>query len=236
MLHGFPTAAMVADTNSPHNDPGTRAGACRHRTPATEPAPANQMQFFDHAYEGTPTWDIGRPQGAIARLASSGAIAGPILDVGCGTGENSLYLASLGYEVLGVDLARAAIEKARAKAAQRTVSGRVDFRLWDALRLDELGATYRTAIDSGLFHCLAPEQRAAYAASLHAVLSPGGRVFILCWSARNPFGLGPERIRKLDIRGSFRSGWSIEAIDEDSLETLLPAGAVHAWLARIRRI
>jgi SAM-dependent methyltransferase len=194
------------------------------------------MQAFENAYEGTPTWDIGRPQGAVVRLATAGSIVGPVLDAGCGTGENSLYLAALGYEVVGVDLARAAIDKARSKASSRAAGAGVEFLLWDALRLGEMGRTFRTAIDCGLFHCLPADQRAAYAAGLRAVLAPGGQVYVLCWSARNPLGFGPARIRKLDIRAAFRPGWSVEAIEEESLESLLPVQVVHAWLARLGRI
>jgi len=194
------------------------------------------MQFFDNAYEGTPTWDIGRPQGAIVRLATSGSISGPVLDVGCGTGENALYLAALGHEVIGVDLARAAIDKARAKATRPAAGAGIEFLVWDALRVGEIGRTFGTAIDSGLFHCLAPGQRAAYAAGLREALAPGGRAYVLCWSARNPLGFGPERIRKSDIRAAFRPGWSVEAIEEESLETLMPVNFVHAWLARLRRV
>jgi SAM-dependent methyltransferase len=194
------------------------------------------MQFFDNAYEGTPTWDTGSPQGAIVRLAAAGSITGPVLDVGCGTGENSLFLAALGHDVVGIDLAQAAIAKARAKATQRAADGSIEFLVLDALHVGEMGQTFRTAIDSGLFHCLAPEQRVAYAASLREALSPGGSAYLLCWSSRNPLGYGPERIRKADIRASFRSGWSVEAIDEETLDSLLPVPVVHAWLARLRRI
>ncbi|MCZ7391853.1 MAG: hypothetical protein ABOK23_03925 [Candidatus Methanoperedens sp.] len=57
------------------------------------------MNFFDSAYEGIPPWDIGRPQNEFIRLAEDGEISGRVLDVGCGTGENALYLAGLGFEV-----------------------------------------------------------------------------------------------------------------------------------------
>jgi 2-polyprenyl-3-methyl-5-hydroxy-6-metoxy-1,4-benzoquinol methylase len=79
------------------------------------------MDWFDEAYSGTPPWDIGRPQGEFVRLAESGAIRGDVLDVGCGTGENALYLASLGHVVLGIDAAPHAIEKARKKSEERGI-------------------------------------------------------------------------------------------------------------------
>lgn len=199
------------------------------------------MTFFDNAYEGTPTWDIGRPQGAVVRLAEAGLIEGSVLDVGCGTGENALYLAGVGHEVVGIDLARAAIEKARAKAVERGIG--VKFEVRDALELvgldlagpSGIGRAFDTALDVGLFHTLQPTDRTRYAASLRAVVRPAGRCFLLCWSNRNPFGYGPERVTRGQIRASFRAGWSVEAIDEEILETRLPAGSVHAWLARLLR-
>ena len=109
---------------------------------------------------------------------------------------------------------------------------------WDALRLPELvarlGHAFDTILDVGLFHTLQPADRDTYAASLRAAIAPGGRCFLLCWSDRNPFGYGPERVRRDALRQAFRVGWSVESIDGETLETLLPSGRVHAWLARLR--
>ena len=59
---------------------------------------------WDASYQDGPApWDIGHPQRAIVRLALEGGFAGAVLDVGCGTGENALHIASLGLPVLGVD-------------------------------------------------------------------------------------------------------------------------------------
>jgi hypothetical protein len=64
---------------------------------------------FEGAYRfGDPPWDIGRAQPAIVRLAAEGLIAGDVIDVGCGTGENAIHLASRGLAVVGVDAASTA--------------------------------------------------------------------------------------------------------------------------------
>ncbi len=188
---------------------------------------------FEIAYEGTPTWDIGRPQGAVVRLEQAGLIGERVLDAGCGTGENALYLASQGHTVLGVDFAAAALAKATRRAAERGLGGRASFVEHDALRLGDLPSSFDTILDVGLFHTLQPSDRAAYAAALRRVVEPAGRCFVLAWSDRNPFGYGPERVRRLDLRRAFSGAWRVESIVEEQLETLLPGGRVHAWLARL---
>jgi SAM-dependent methyltransferase len=60
-------------------------------------------QRFEQAYQGQAPWDTGRPQPAIIKLAEAGQIRGSVLDVGCGTGENLLYLAARGHEACGLD-------------------------------------------------------------------------------------------------------------------------------------
>ena len=74
------------------------------------------MDFFEKAYQERPPWDIGRPQQEIVRLEKTGQITGTVLDVGCGTGDNALFLASCGHEVVGLDSVERAIEAARRKA------------------------------------------------------------------------------------------------------------------------
>ncbi|MCU0483953.1 MAG: class I SAM-dependent methyltransferase [Chloroflexi bacterium] len=201
---------------------------------------AARSTAFDTAYEGTPTWDIGRPQPAVVRLAEAGVLAGEIIDVGCGTGENALFLAARGHHALGIDFAAGAVARARAKAKERGLPADArglpaEFLVGDALDLPALGRTFDTALDVGLFHTLQPEERRPYADSLAAVLRPGGRLALLCWSTRNPFGYGPTRIAVRDIRAAFHRGWTVESIEPETLETLLPAGRAHAWLALIRR-
>jgi SAM-dependent methyltransferase len=56
-------------------------------------------QRFQAAYEGKPSWDLGRPQPALVEVADQ--ITGVVLDAGCGTGDNALFFAQRGQSVVG---------------------------------------------------------------------------------------------------------------------------------------
>jgi SAM-dependent methyltransferase len=195
---------------------------------------------FNLAYQGRPPWEIGGPQPAIVRLEESGAIRGAVLDVGCGTGENALYLASRGHVVCGVDYVELPIERARAKARARGLS--VDFRVANALELDESFGRFESAIDSGLFHLLSNKARAAYVASLARVLHPGGRFHMLCFSDLEPPGEGPRRVSRAEIDQTFRDGWEVEDVHGVTIENVIDPdmprftpGGPRAWLATVLR-
>lgn len=188
---------------------------------------------FDQGYAGVPPWDIERPQPAFVELVKTGEIRGSVLDVGCGTGENALYLAGLDHEVSGVDTAVAAIQKARSKSVQRGV--RVNFRLVDALELPCLGTTFDSVIDSGLFHVFSDEERIRFRESLAAVLIPGGTYFMLCFSERETRE-GPRRVTQAEIRSLFQDGWTVNYIREARFETHIHEGGARAWLASITRL
>jgi SAM-dependent methyltransferase len=190
---------------------------------------------FELAYrEGTPPWDIGRPQAEVVRLAEEGGFVGDVLDVGCGTGENALHLAALGLRVVGIDASPSAVERARAKAAARGLA--LPFLVADALDLAKLRRRFETALDSGLFHAFAPEQRRAYAHSLCEVLSPGGTLHLLCFSDEEPPGPGPLRIAHHEIGDAFRSMFAITRIRPGRFESLIHPGGAKAWVATLVRI
>jgi len=196
--------------------------------------PARDPASFDDLYTGIPLWDVGRAQEEFVALADRGQIVPPVLDVGCGTGENILEMAERGFEAAGIDAAPRAIGKAIDKARERGLD--VRFLVADALALATLGRRFRTVIDSGLFHVFDDEERAVFAASVADVLEPGGRYHLLCFSEHVPGEWGPRRVTQDEIRRTFDRGWRIAEIVETRFETTLPDGAVRAWRATIERL
>ena len=193
---------------------------------------------WDAAYAAStpPPWDLGRPQPAFVRLAGEGLLTGQVLDVGCGTGEQTLLAASSGADALGVDVSPLALDQARGKAAARGVKAR--FEVADALSLEDLGLSFDTVIDSGLFHVFDDDDRARYVASLASVLRSGGHLYLMCFSDRQPGEFGPRRVTQDELRAAFGAGWTILAIQADTFAInpgLFPATTALAWLATIAR-
>jgi len=194
-------------------------------------------QPWDASYhDGPAPWEIGHPQPAIVRLASTGAFSGAVLDAGCGSGDNALHVASLGVSVLGVDVAETALAAARAKAADRGIE--IDFATADALHLADLGRRFDFVLDCGLFHALDGDERSAYVDGLAAVTAPGGTVYVLCFSDDGP-NPGPHPVSQADLRAAFAAGadWEVVAIEPDHVETRFhDAPGAPAWLATIHRV
>jgi len=188
---------------------------------------------FNSVCQGDPPWDIGRPQKEFVQLEEAGEIVGSVLDVGCGTGENALFIAARGHEVWGVDFTPNAIKKAKNKALERNI--KVTFLTRNALDLHPLGMVFDTVIDSGLFHVLNDDERPLFASSLANVLHRHGTYFMLCFSELEPGSYGPRRVTQRDIRNAFDRTWHINYIRPAQMESRRLTDGIHAWLSSISK-
>jgi cyclopropane fatty-acyl-phospholipid synthase-like methyltransferase len=193
---------------------------------------------FENLYAGPAPWDISKPQPRFVAIADR--VTGPLLDAGCGTGENALFFASRGLRVTGIDFVEEAIRRARAKAARRGLE--VEFLVKDVTALDDWGERFANAIDCGLFHILSDVDRRCYVQGLAQLLEPGGRLFLLTFSDEEPGTEGPRRVTQHELHETFGDGWKIESIEParcelnpDFTEVQFSEGGPKMWFAVIRR-
>lgn len=193
---------------------------------------------FESFYAAKAPWDIGKPQGPYIAVADR--VVSPVLDAGCGSGEIALYFSALGHRVTGLDFLEEPIRRARGKAVERGLSA--DFIVKDALTLRDWGARFATVIDCGLFHVFSDDDRRRYVAGLSAVLSPGGRLCLMCFSDEEPPGEGPRRVSRQELLVAFAEGWELESLRPCRFEVnpeftdKFSAGGPKAWFAVVRRI
>ena len=204
---------------------------------------SNLEHFHDAYAEGaTPPWDIGRPQPALVDAERRGWVRGAVLDAGCGTGEHALLFAATGHDVVGVDVAPAAIARAVAKVTERNLADPPRFVVADILTETAAfdGRSYDTVIDMGFFHTLDDDARSAWRSLLARLLTHRGSYVMVCFSELVPGSWGPRRISEADIRGTFAAseGFTVTDLERTELQTLRDGAesAVQAWLARIERV
>lgn len=133
---------------------------------------------MEEIYEsGSIPWDQIDPPPEVIDIATYLPI-GRALDLGCGYGRASIYLARLGWQVDGVDFVAQAVEGARIRADQAGVSERVCFHQSPVTQLDFLHELYDFALDVGCAHGLTQEELMAYHQELLRLLKPGA-IFLL---------------------------------------------------------
>lgn len=165
--------------------------------------------FYWYAYlRGRPPWDTGiSPPELVQVVEGDQALpAGTVLDLGCGTGTNCIYLAQHGWDVSGVDFTARALEHASEKAARAGVM--VKFYRGDVTRLGDLPlrGPFDLLFDLGCFHSLPPQGRAAYAQGVANLSKPGTLLLLYAFVPRKlrgrMVGATPDEIKDV-LSGSF---------------------------------
>lgn len=128
-------------------------------------------------------WHTEKPEPLLAELVESGRIRpGKALDMCSGLGTNSIYLASRGFQVHGIDISETAVKSAKRRCSERGQSCR--YIAGDVMTAD-LGSGFDFILDRGCFHHMG--DKAAYAARVESLLKKGGQMFLQCFSRRNWF-------------------------------------------------
>jgi SAM-dependent methyltransferase len=199
----------------------------------------DSLDFFNAVYQDIPPWEIGAPQPAMSALLGRYPPSDPILDVGCGSGDLSIYLAQLGNQVLGIDFVEKAIANAREKAGSLPpqVANLLEFQVADALHPSRLQRQFGAVVDSGFFHLFDPEQCNRLVDEIARIVLPGGHYYLHEFAIEFPVPNLPRQINaeELQVRFTPEKGWRILEIQpvEFLSRVAPPVPAICACIERL---
>lgn len=168
------------------------------------------LEFYQ---SGSVPWDQPDPPPEVLTFVPTLPV-GRALDLGCGLGRASLYMAGLGWQVDAIDFIEQAIDEATARAEQAGLADRIHFHLSQVSQLDFLTGPYDFALDVGCAHGFSPEELDAYHQELLRLLKPGA--YYLLFAHLNEAEAGPEARRWLDdaeLRRVFSDGFGLERVE-----------------------
>lgn len=187
------------------------------------------MQKFYRKAEGHPErlpWHQETPPDLLKRVVGARGGTGRALDVGCGAGVYSVWMAEQGMDVTGIDLFPEAIAMARARAGEHGVQAafvQADLFTWAP------DAPFDLVFDSGCLHSLVGGSVPAYKQQLLRWLDGGGDYVLGHWGKRHRFDwrpIGPKRRSEETIRKIFEPELALRETEVHDFETPLPFGPI----------
>jgi len=191
-----------------------------------------------YAQQNAP-WDTGRPSSELQRILRERDIPhGRVLELGCGTGTNAVFLAQEGFDVTALDISTLAIERARAKADEAGVSVRL--LASDLLDPPDLGGPFPFVFDRGMYHTVRRDNLEGFLDTLSRVAAPGGTYLTLAGNANEicPGEAGPPRVSAEEICRELTPLMELVQLREIRFDETLSHGKRRralAWSALFRR-
>jgi len=190
-------------------------------------------------------WIYDTPPAILIELVNKGIVKPcRTIDLGCGIGNYSIYLATKGFIVTGIDISSVAIEIAKKNAKEK--NARCKFFAANLLSdLSDVGYDYEFAYDWELLHHISPDKRRIYVKNVYNLLKPNGRYISVSFSEKDPYfgGQGKTRTTPIGTILYFSSEIELKELFEpyfeiDELKTIeirgkpTPHLAIYAFLSR----
>lgn len=176
-------------------------------------------------------WERLRPPSRLVRLVEEGRISkGRALDVGCGLGTTSIYLAKAGFDVTALDISKTALEFAAMRAKREKVD--IEFIKGSAHRLFLPSEHFALVFDRGCLHHLPRELWGTYVNEVHRVLRKACSFYLECFSETCKKETG-HRFTKQEISSLFGNMFNIGFMEESTNKG--PEGEVAVYTAFMKK-
>lgn len=191
------------------------------------------LETWDADYRGKnpPAWDIGRPADDLQKLVKEAKVRKcRVVDLGCGSGTDAIFLASQGFEVTGIDISPTALGQAAEKARKAGVS--VRWVLADVTAPPSLGP-FDFIYDRGCYHNVRDQNLEAYMETVRRFSHDGTKLLLL--SARRDPQSRSSGVTEEELRFDFSSLFQVEWLREIMLESNEAGVNAPSWSALLRR-
>jgi 2-polyprenyl-3-methyl-5-hydroxy-6-metoxy-1,4-benzoquinol methylase len=194
-----------------------------------------EQRKWEERYEQKNTpWDTGRPDIHLMNLLSGWPkFKGKVLEVGCGTGTNAVWMAEQGFQVTAMDISAGAVEMARRKAAEKNVECR--FLAEDFLSSQFATRQFALLFDRGCFHTMnTDERRNLFVSQAASCLESGGLWFSLIGNSDQTVeGEGPPRLSAAQICTAAEPAFEILRLETCQFDSNLPR-SMRFWLCLLK--
>jgi methyl halide transferase len=198
--------------------------------------PPRLITDWDALYrQGTPFWDAGAPHGELLRVLKEYPLpkAGSVLELGCGTGSDAIYLAKRRFEVTAVDCSPIALERARLRAEYYDALLR--FVLDDAFEFTQTCGQFDIVYDCGFYHHIRMMKLEPYLDMLWHITRPGSWFFCLTGRTGERTPDGPPQLTEDDIRLELGRLFEFVHLRRTTLESSAHPQGYRAWSCLMRR-
>jgi ubiquinone/menaquinone biosynthesis C-methylase UbiE len=141
---------------------------------------------------------------------------GRILDLGTGPATQAIQLAKRGFKVTGSDVSEAAIRRARELYVHKDKDKdkEINFTVDNILNSKLKDKMFNYVFDRGCFHVLPIDKRPVYIKEVKRILDDNGRLFLKCFSIKEPRQEGPYKFSETEIRQLFGNEFVIISVKD----------------------
>ena len=190
--------------------------------------------------EGTPVWETGEPSAELIRFLDEKRIGrGSVLDVGCGTGADAIYMVRRGLEVTAVDNSPTAIERARVRAEHEDALPR--FVLADIIEFAQSSGTFDFVYDAGLYHYARQFDLDRYLDGLWRVTRPGSYYMTLAAAGHpvpgvgEPIEVSPPPVTKRQLYNELGRLFEVVRLEQIRMPSPILKDGYPAWSCLMQR-